>query len=151
MADPEDRINIPLDDTVGFYTQALVLGIGLPVHPFFISILDSCGIASGQLTHFVWCHMLGTYLIWDDLGYGEPNLNIWHHLYKIHRVSEHPGFYFFSKWPKGGPMLLNDLPSSNGNWRTRFFYLDIATGGPGLHDGFADASRCIHFHNLFLS
>lgn len=37
---PKDRIHTPIVGCTGFYYQALALGIGLPVHPFFISILD---------------------------------------------------------------------------------------------------------------
>lgn len=60
------------------------LGVGIPVHPFFISVLDSYGIAPSQITPVAWCHMMGTFLIWFDLGFGDPSLDIWHHLYQIH-------------------------------------------------------------------
>lgn len=142
-AEPEDRIHIPIEGTVGFYAQALSCKIGLHVHPFFISILNSYGIVPSQLTPFVWCRMLGTLFVWEDLGFGKSSLNIWHYLYKIHPVNNHPEFYFVSKWSKGGPMLITELPSSNGGWWTRFFYLDIESGGSGLQDYFDDASGCL--------
>lgn len=140
LARPQDRIHTPLLGCTGFYSQALVLGIGLPVHPFFVTILKSYGLAPGQLTPFVWCNLLGAYFLWSDLGFGEPSLNIWHYLFRTQHVNGHPLFYFFTRRPSDRGALMYDLPSSSGNWRTRFFQLDVATGGPGLLEEFFEAS-----------
>lgn len=137
---PKDRIHVPIVGCTGFYSQALALGIGLPVHPFFISVLNSYGLAPGQLTPFAWCNLLGTYFFWSDLGFGEPSLNVWHYLYRAQQVNGHPLFYFFTKRLSDRGPLLSNYPSSSGNWRMRFFHLDVATGGVGLREEFAEAS-----------
>lgn len=139
-AKPKDLIHVPIISCTGFYSQALVLGIGLPVHPFFISILGSYGLAPGQLTPFAWCNLLGSYFLWSDLGFGEPSLNIWHYLFRTQQVNGHPLFYFFTRRPSERGPLLFDFPSSSGNWRIRFFHLDVATGGADLLEEFAPAS-----------
>lgn len=140
MAEPKDQIHAPLRGCTGFYSQALALGIGLPVHPFFILILGSYGIAPGQLTPFAWCHLLGTYFLWSDLGFNEPSVDIWHYLYIIQEVNEHPLFYFFTKRSNDRKHLINSFPCGMGDWRTRFFHLDGASGGPGFLEEFAEAS-----------
>lgn len=153
VAEDGDRIHDAPVGATGFYSKMMCLGAGVPIHPFFISILDSYGIAPGQLTPFAWCHMMGVYYIWTDLGFGVPSLNVWHYLYKIHPVSGHPYFYFFTKWPKGKNVLTREFPNSSGSWRERFFFLDIATGGPGLRDEFSIASGCLYFlfHSTFMT
>lgn len=113
-AKSKDRINAPLVGCTGFYSQAMVLGIGLPVHPFFISVLGSYGIAPGQLTPFAWCNLLGTYFLWLDLGFEEPSLDVWHYLFRIQQVNGHPLFYFFAKRLIDRAPLLSNYPSSSG-------------------------------------
>lgn len=65
--------------TTGFYSHMLGLGVGFPIHPFFESIVESYEIAPSELTPFVWCQMMGIYLLWSDLGVVEPRLNVWHY------------------------------------------------------------------------
>lgn len=101
VPEPTDRINLAPLDSTGFYSKALSLGVGLPVHHFFISVLNSYKIAPAQLNPFAWCHMMGIFFIWSDLGFGEPSLNVWRHLYKIYPIKHHPQFYYFSGGRRG--------------------------------------------------
>lgn len=140
VPEPSDRISLPPLDSTGFYSKVISLGIGLPIHPFFISILNSYGIGPAQLNPWAWCHMMGVYFVWSDLGFGDPSLNVWHHLYRINPIAHHPQFYYFGRWQKGRETFVKELPSSSGGWRERFFFLDVATGGPGLREEFSDAS-----------
>lgn len=105
-AEGEDRIHNPPIDATGFYSKFLRVGVGVPVHPFFISMPESHRIAPAQLNPIAWCHMLGVFLMWDDLGFGVPSLNVWHHLYKIHPISDHPYFYYFTKWASDKGILI---------------------------------------------
>lgn len=138
-----DRIHEPPLDATGFYSRVLSVGVGVPIHPFFISILGSYGIAPTQINPVAWCHMMGVFLLWDDLGFGEPSLNVWHYLYKIHPIGDHPGFYYFTRWATGKGIMVEKLSNSAGSWRERFFFLDVATGGKGLLEEFAKASGCL--------
>lgn len=144
MANRKDRIHDASAGAMGFYPRMMDLGVGVPIYPFFISILESYGIAPGQLVPFAWCHMMGVYFIWTKLGFGVPSLDVCHHLYKFYPVVNHLYFYYFSIWPKGRNILVKSLPKSSGGWRERFFFLDVATGGSGLHDEFSTASGCLH-------
>lgn len=145
VPEPDDRIRVAPLDSTGFYSKAISLEVGFPVHPFFISILKFYEIAPAQLNPFAWCHMMGIFLIWSDLDFGEPSLNIWHHLYRTYPIKNHPQFYYFSRWPKGRETLIKKQTSSSGGWRERFFYLDVASGGPGLREEFSNASGCSLF------
>lgn len=134
VPEPSDRISSPPFDSTGFYSKVVNLGVGFPIHPFFITILNA------QLNPWAWCHMMGVYFVWSDLGFGDPSLNVWHHLYRINPIAHHPQFYYFGRWPKGRETFVKELPSSSGGWRERFFFFDIASGGPGLREEFSDAS-----------
>lgn len=140
VPEPCDRITSPPLDSTGFYATVITLGVDPPIHPFFISVLDSYGIAPAQLNPFAWCHMMGALFIWSDLGFGEPSLNIWHHLYKTTPIKHHPQFYYFNRWPKGRDSLIKLPSTSSGGWRERFFFLDVTTGGRGLREEFSNAS-----------
>lgn len=140
VPEPSDRITLPPFDSIGFYATVITLGIDPSIHPFFVSILESYGIAPAQLNLFALCHMMGVLFIWSDLGFGVPGLNIWHYLYKTSPIKLHPQYYFFSRWPKGREALVKLPSSSAGGWRERFFFIDVATGGPGLREEFSDAS-----------
>lgn len=41
IAEGDDRVHKPPLEATGFYSQALSLGVGVPIHHFFISILNS--------------------------------------------------------------------------------------------------------------
>lgn len=45
-------------------------------------------------------------------------------------------------------MLIKKILTSYGNWRTRFIFLDIKTGGLRLRDEFAETSVCLHSFNF---
>lgn len=96
-----DRIHEPPVDATGFYSKFLRVGVGVLIHPFFIFMLKIYGIAPAQLNPIAWCHMLGVFLLWDDLGFGVPSLNVWHYLYMIHLINDQPYFYYFTKRASG--------------------------------------------------
>lgn len=91
----DDRIHEPSLEAAGFYSRVLSVGVGVPIYPFFIFVLKSYGIVPAQINPVAWCHMMGVFLSWDDLGFGVPSLNVWHYLYKIHPIRDHPEFYYF--------------------------------------------------------
>lgn len=60
-----------------FYTTVIEHGIGIPLHPFFIDVLDFYNLASAQLSPMAWCHMLGTLILFRQEGMGVPTLMEW--------------------------------------------------------------------------
>lgn len=63
---PSCRVDNPL---IGgdCFCQVIEDGIGFPIHSFFCDVLDSYGIAPGNLTPLAWCHMAGMLMLRGDL------------------------------------------------------------------------------------
>lgn len=140
---PTERVNDPPSGYTGFYTRILELGIRPPFRRFFVRVLNSYGIAPAQLTPFAWCHMLGMLMLWRSLGFEEPSVDEWHHIYKICAVRYHPLSFCFTRWsePKGLPILITNLPSSSGPWRSKFFFIEAPAAEQGLGRKFSSHSE----------
>lgn len=50
----DDRIHEPPIDATSFYSKVLSVGVGVPIHPFLISVLKSYGIALAQINPTWW-------------------------------------------------------------------------------------------------
>lgn len=137
---PPNRIDDPLIGGTSYFARVIEDGIGLPIHPFFYDVLESYGIAPGQLTPLAWSHMVGMLMIWEDLFQKTPSVAIRHHIYKLETVSANPRSYYVTCWPKVRDVAVTGLPSSCDEWRKKFFYLGIATCGMWLRQYFKIAS-----------
>lgn len=49
-----------------------MLGVGLPLQPYFIRVLGQMHLALGQLNPNRWRVLSGLFVLWDRCGLGEP-------------------------------------------------------------------------------
>lgn len=126
-----DRVNDPPSGYTGFYTKILELGIRPRFRRFFVRVLNSYGIAPAQLIPFAWCHLLGVLLLWRYLGFEDPSVDEWHYMYKICSVKNHPHSFNFTRWPDP-PILITNLPSACGPWRSKFVFIEVPAAAQGL-------------------
>lgn len=85
-----------------------------------------------NLPPLVWCHMAGMLMMWGDLFQKTTSIGIWHHIYHLEPVRRKPGLYYVTRHAKGRDMLVEGLPTSYGDWRMKWFFLDVASYGPRL-------------------
>lgn len=129
---PHYRIGDPQVGGTSFYARVIEDGINLLLHPFFCDILSSYGIASDQLTPLAWCQMAGMLMMWGDLFWKTPSVAVWHHVYGLKVVRGKKGAYYVTKHHKGLDMFIEGLPNSYGDWRRRWFFLNLELCGPTL-------------------
>ncbi|KAH6783940.1 hypothetical protein C2S52_008899 [Perilla frutescens var. hirtella] len=122
ISEDEDMVRVPKSseracwpppDFVAFYADVFKRVVRLPLHNFFRKVAASYGIFSAQISPNGYGHMVGMLLIWYDLKFGEPMLEEWHSLYRISRVPDNPGFYYFTRWTGGFLGLVKDCISSS--------------------------------------
>lgn len=121
-----------------FYTTVIERGIGLPLHHFFIEILNFYNLAPAQVSPVAWCHMLGTLLIYRKLKMGVPALVEWRSFYKLQNSPDNLGMYFFTNWPGGEALLITKTPNNIGEWKICFFWLAIDHGSYSLRREFGE-------------
>lgn len=122
-ATEDERCNSVVPEHVAFYTIVIERGIGLPLHPFYFDILDFYNLAPAQLLYIPWFHMLGTLHLYCKENLGVPTVTEWHNFYCLQEAAEGEGLYYFTKWAGGEPPLITNLPSSIGEWKTKYFWL----------------------------
>lgn len=85
----------PPEGRTGFFVRVVEDGVGFLIHPYSCAtcLIESYGIAPGQLTPLAWCYMGGFLMLWGDLFNRAPSVAIWHHIYKLEGVRKKPGSY----------------------------------------------------------
>lgn len=67
-----------------------------------------------------------------DLFQKTPSVKIWHHIYHLKPLRKKFRSYYVTRHAKEHDMLVEGIPSSCGDWRRKWFYLDVASCGPRL-------------------
>lgn len=81
-ATKDERCDSIISGNVAFYTMILEQGVGLPLHPFFMNILDFYQFSYVQLTLVVWCHMMATLILYLRQDMGVPTMEEWRTFYR---------------------------------------------------------------------
>lgn len=111
-------------------------GIGHPIHPFLCDILETYRIVPGQLTPLVWCHMAGMLMMLGDLFRKVHSVAICQHIYRLEMVRGKKGVYCVTRYLKGHDMLIEGLPTSCGDWKRKWFFLNEGSCGSTLRRHF---------------
>lgn len=82
------------------------------------------------------CHMAGMLMMWGDLFRKVPSVAIWHNIYWLDSFRGKKGAYYVTRHPKVRDMLIDGLPTSCGNWRRKWFFLNVESCGPTLRRHF---------------
>ncbi|KAK3014442.1 hypothetical protein RJ639_010087 [Escallonia herrerae] len=105
-----ESANMVTIDEIGVYWDMFLNGVRVPLHPFFIKVLNAYSLAPGQLSPHAWrflsffiyqCHKLGL----------RPRVKV--------------GWYFLSCHPKAEANLFPHPPSSNHHWKEKFLFAKL--------------------------
>ncbi|KAK2996729.1 hypothetical protein RJ639_025520 [Escallonia herrerae] len=124
LPEEDEYANMATIDEIGVYWDMFINGFGVPLHPFFISVLNICGLAPGQFSPHAWrfmsffiyqCHKLGL----------RPRVRVFIWFFTICTITKQVGWYFLSRRPKAEANLFPHPPSSNHNWKERFLFVKL--------------------------
>lgn len=62
-----ERCDSVIAEHVAFYTTVVERGVGIPLHPFFLDVLDFYNLAIAQLSPVSWCYMLETLILFTGM------------------------------------------------------------------------------------
>ncbi|KAK2991304.1 hypothetical protein RJ640_024569 [Escallonia rubra] len=124
LSDEDEAANMTTIDEIGIYWDMFINGFRIPLHPFFVKVLNTYGLAPGQLSPHVWrfmsffiyqCHKLGL----------NPRVRVFRWFFTICAITKQVGWYFLSRRPKAEANLFPHPPSSNHNWKERFLFVKL--------------------------
>ncbi|KAK3037630.1 hypothetical protein RJ639_030407 [Escallonia herrerae] len=110
-------------DEIGYWDM-FINRFRVPLHPFFIKVLNAYGLAPGQFLPHAWhfmsffkyqCHKLGL----------NPRVRMFRWLFTICTITKQVGWYFLSRHPKAEANLFPHPPSSNHHWKERFLFVKL--------------------------
>ncbi|KAK3012295.1 hypothetical protein RJ639_012843 [Escallonia herrerae] len=124
LPEEDEYVNMATIDEIGVYWDMFINGFRVPLHPFFISVLNIYGLAPGQFSPHAWqfmsffiyqCHKLGL----------RPRVRVFRWFFTICTITKQIGWYFLSRRPKAEANLFPHPPSSNHNWKERFLFVKL--------------------------
>lgn len=117
---------------VGIYEAYLLGGLRLPLNAFAREILFRLGVGISQLNPHAWRLIVSMQVLWREVFNGNCSLTVDEFLYcyKPSEISQSQGFYQFTA--RGlNYRLVKSLSTSDGNWKTEFFFITrIWVGNP---------------------
>lgn len=99
---PLDRAHLPPSNHMAFSNAIIRCEVYLPLHLYFVKILDYYNITPFQFAPNVYCFMVELYMLFHRLGLGEPELENFVWFYQVKTCSNNHGIYYFSKWVAEG-------------------------------------------------
>ncbi|XP_058076380.1 uncharacterized protein LOC131224961 [Magnolia sinica] len=119
--EPHDTADAPAEGEVAIFLCALQCGLRLPLHPFVRALTAYLGLAPGQFTPNAWRVLISSFIIWRQVGNPELTLEELVNLYLVKHDSHEPWYYFATRGSKGLGLVMN-LPSSNKDWKNKWFW-----------------------------
>ncbi|KAK3012404.1 hypothetical protein RJ639_012053, partial [Escallonia herrerae] len=116
--------NMTTLNEIGVYYDTFVNGFRVPIHPFFIRVLNAYSLVPGQLSPHAWrfisffiyqCHRLGL----------QPRLRVFRWFFTICTITRQVGWYFLTRRSKANANLFPRPSSSNHNWKERFLFVKL--------------------------
>ena len=98
-------------------------GISLPLHPFFVEVLDALNIAPLPLSPNAWRCMVGILLFYTECGLGTPSLQEFFYMFTLKPGPNHDGFFYFAPWFKHRGLPITNNVSNAGDYKTRYFFV----------------------------
>ncbi|KAK3006861.1 hypothetical protein RJ639_016843 [Escallonia herrerae] len=124
LPDENESANMTTIDEIGVYWDMFINGFRVPLHPFFIKVLNAYGLTHGQFSPHAWrfmsffiyqCHKLGL----------NPRVRVFRWFFTIFSITKQVGWYFLSQRPKAEANLFPHPPSSNHHWKERFLFVKL--------------------------
>ena len=98
------------------------MGVRLPLHLFFLEILEYVQISPFQLHPNAWRQMIRMLVIYHQMGFQQPTAREFFYVFDIKSNPDEYGFYYASRYQHGGIRMVEGLISNVGNWKGRFFF-----------------------------
>ncbi|KAK3015814.1 hypothetical protein RJ639_007239 [Escallonia herrerae] len=116
--------NMTTLNEIGVYYDTFVNGFRVPIHPFFIRVLNAYSLAPGQLSPHTWRFI--SFFIYQCLRLGlQPKLRVFRWFFTICTITRQVGWYFLTRCSKANANLFPRPPSSNHNWKERFLFVKL--------------------------
>ncbi|KAF7094007.1 hypothetical protein CFC21_096369 [Triticum aestivum] len=109
------------------YAHALEAGMRLPLHPFFLDVLNHFNLAPTQLAPNAWRIMAG-FLVLCHLARVPPPLAVFRRFFLLHH--KHKIAWYFFKSRRGSGLRITGLPDSIKGWKSGVFFLYSANPWP---------------------
>ena len=108
---------------VGMYDAMFTAGLRLPLTALHCQLADFLGLSITQIAPNAWRTFIGAEILWGNLSGGHRQLTLdeFFYCYSPHHIASSKGTYHFNVREKG-LRLVSDMPDSNRNWKSRYFF-----------------------------
>ena len=115
----KERASAPQKGFMAFSDAIIRSGGALPLHSFFIKVLDYFELAPLQLSPNSWVTLSSLYVLYHHVHSREPSMSEVHYFYTLRANTSAPGFYQLQKvmaykWNS----LVEGSISNRGSWKT---------------------------------
>ena len=109
---------------VGMYDAMFAAGLRLPLTALHRQLADFLGLSITQIASNAWRIFISAEILWGRLSGRNRQLTLDEFLYcyRPHHIASSKGTYHFNAREKG-LRLVSDMPDSNRNWRSRYFFV----------------------------
>ena len=110
---------------VDIYDTMFATGLRLPLTALHRQLVDYLGLSVSQIAPNTWRTFIGVEILWGSLSGGNRQLTLdeFFYCYKPHHISSSKRTYHFAVREKD-LKLVSDMPDSNRNWKSRFFFIE---------------------------
>ena len=123
VARDHERASNPPRGRYAMSPYIMKAGISLPLHPFFVEVLDALNIAPLQLSPNAWRCMVGILLFYTKCGLGTPSLQEFFYMFTLRPDPNHDDFFYLAPWAKHRGLPITNNISNAGDYKTRYFFV----------------------------
>ena len=126
---------------VAFSDAIIRSGGALPLHTFFVKVLNYFELAPLQLSPNSWVMLSGLYVLYHQVHSRGPSMSEVHYFYTLRVNTSAPEFYQLQKVVahKGNSLVEGSMPN-RGSWKMDYFF---TFSGPTRHTSFNTPSKTI--------
>ena len=109
---------------VDMYDAMFATGLRLPLTALHRQLADFLGLSISQIVLNAWRIFIGVEILWGSLSGGNHQLSLdeFFYYYRPQHIISSKGTYHFATWEKD-LILVSDMPDSNRNWKSRYFFV----------------------------
>ena len=109
---------------MGMYDTMFAAGLRLPLTALHRQLADFLSLSVTQIALNAWRTFIGAEILWGRLSGGNHQLSLdeFFYYYRPHHIASSKGTYHFNARDKN-LRLVSDMPDSNRNWKSRYFFV----------------------------
>ena len=110
---------------VGMYDVMFAAGLRLSLMALHCQLADFLGLSVSQIAPNAWRTFIGAEILWGRLSGRNRQLTLdeFFYCYRPHHIVSSKGMYHFTVRKKD-LKLVSDMPDSNSNWKSRYFFVE---------------------------